>query len=219
MLAGKYSGEDSEKSGAGVCGLLLVKGNVSNEDSGKTIHWNDANDVPRANFGGQLGSWTVLIGGGGSGIETKDRTLLFPVQGTKNTTTEGAERDGKAVSLIMYSTDNTNWKLSKGMSDGGCSDPSIVEWKDGKLMMMTACDDGRRRVYEIGDKEKSWTEALGTLSRVWANKKGGRWKGVRSGFTTATLGSDDNRRNVMLVTLPVYFKENKTTNATGVLHL
>ncbi|EKF26701.1 trans-sialidase, putative, partial [Trypanosoma cruzi marinkellei] len=37
------------------------------------------------------------------------------------------------------------------MSADGCSDPSVVEWK-GKVMMMTACDDGRRRVYEIGDK-------------------------------------------------------------------
>ncbi|EKF28933.1 trans-sialidase, putative [Trypanosoma cruzi marinkellei] len=94
------------------------------------------------------------------------------------------------------------------MSADGCSDPSVVEWK-GKVMMMTACDDGRRRVYEIGDKGESWTEALGTLSRVWGNnQKGG------SGFITAKI----EERGVMLVTLPVYPKE-KGGNGKGELHL
>ncbi|RNC31891.1 trans-sialidase, partial [Trypanosoma cruzi] len=108
--------------------------------------------------------------------------------------------------------------LSKGMSDGGCSDPSVVEWgKDKKLIMMTACDDGRRRVYESGDKGESWTEALGTLSRVWSNKKGEGEKGVRSGFITATIDGVD-KRNVMLVTLPVYSKED-SKKEKGELHL
>ncbi|EKF29162.1 trans-sialidase, putative, partial [Trypanosoma cruzi marinkellei] len=103
------------------------------------------------------------------------------------------------------------------MSADGCSDPSVVEWKDGKLMMMTACDDGRRRVYEIGDKGESWTEALGTLSRVWGNKKDEDVKLVRSGFITATIGND-GKKKVMLITLPVYSKkENK--NGKGELHL
>ncbi|EKF30750.1 trans-sialidase, putative, partial [Trypanosoma cruzi marinkellei] len=103
-----------------------------------------------------------------------------------------------------------------GMSDGGCSDPSVVGWKD-KLMMMTACDDGRRRVYESGDKGESWTEALGTLSRVWGNKKGEDAKDVGSGFITATIdgAENDKKRDVMLITLPVYVKE----NGKGVLHL
>ncbi|RNF03600.1 putative trans-sialidase [Trypanosoma cruzi] len=116
--------------------------------------------------------------------------------------------DVKTVSLIIYSSKEvTNWNLSKGASEGGCSVPSVVEWKD-KLMMMTACDDGRRRVYEIGDKGDSWTEALGTLSRVWGNRKGNE-KAVGSGFTTAKIGDgvDDNKKNVMLVTLPVYSNE------------
>ncbi|ESS60608.1 trans-sialidase [Trypanosoma cruzi Dm28c] len=85
--------------------------------------------------------------------------------------------------------------------------------------MMTACDDGRRRVYESSDMGDSWTEALGTLSRVWGNKHGEGEKGVRSGFITATIGGDDNR-NVMLVTLPVYAKEAVTGgNGKGKLHL
>ncbi|ESS60977.1 trans-sialidase [Trypanosoma cruzi Dm28c] len=78
--------------------------------------------------------------------------------------------------------------------------------------MMTACADGRRRVYEIGDMGEEWTEALGTLSRVWGNKQKGEG-GVRSGFITATI---DNR-DVMLVTLPV--DSSKDGNAKGELHL
>ncbi|EKF29393.1 trans-sialidase, putative [Trypanosoma cruzi marinkellei] len=86
------------------------------------------------------------------------------------------------------------------MSADGCSDPSVVEWEKEKLMMMTACDDGRRRVYESGDKGESWTEALGTLSRVWSNKKDKDVKLVRSGFITATLDGVGKKRKVMLVT-------------------
>ncbi|EKG08055.1 trans-sialidase, putative, partial [Trypanosoma cruzi] len=83
--------------------------------------------------------------------------------------------------------------------------------------MMTACDDGRRRVYESVDKGESWTEALGTLSRVWSNKQGNE-KRVGSGFITAKIG--DDKRNVMLVTLPVYAKETeKEDNGKGKLHL
>ncbi|EKG08138.1 trans-sialidase, putative, partial [Trypanosoma cruzi] len=94
------------------------------------------------------------------------------------------------------------------MSADGCSDPSVVEWKDEKLIMMTACDGGRRRVFESGDMGDRGRRHSGTLSRVWSNKKGEEAKGeeakgVRSGFTTATIDGDDNR-NVMLVTLPVY---------------
>ncbi|EKF30731.1 trans-sialidase, putative, partial [Trypanosoma cruzi marinkellei] len=128
------------------------------------------------------------------------------------------EREYKTVSLIIYSSATESWKLSKGMSADGCSDPSVVEWNDGKLMMMTACDDGRRRVYESGDKGESWTEALGTLSRVWGKKKDGEAKNVGSGFITATIDDDGTeKRNVMLVTLPVYSTENGKEK--GKLHL
>ncbi|EKF29700.1 trans-sialidase, putative [Trypanosoma cruzi marinkellei] len=105
------------------------------------------------------------------------------------------------------------------MSEGGCSDSSVVEWEKGKLIMMTACDDGRRRVHEINAKEDSWTEALGTLARVWSNKQKGPEKAVGSGFITATVG--DDMKKVMLVTLPVYSKDgNKNeANEKGKLHL
>ncbi|KAF8286591.1 putative trans-sialidase, Group V [Trypanosoma cruzi] len=210
MFAGNYSFEVTEgadqTAAAAQWGLLVAVGNVSNdESSNKRIYWKDASVIPWTDFETQHESLTGLIGGGGSGVKMKDGTLVLPVEGTK--------KNGKAVSLIIRSSDAAGGNLSKGMSADGCSDPSVVEWKD-KLMMMTACDDGRRRVYESADKGDSWTEALGTLSRVWSSKKG-----VRSGFITATI--EDNR-DVMLVTLPVYAKtesEEKENVEKGELHL
>ncbi|EKF98356.1 trans-sialidase, putative, partial [Trypanosoma cruzi] len=208
MLAGTYTFEVNkdidQTAAAAKWGLLVASGNFPNEGSDKKrIYWNDAYVIPWTEFEKQQKSLTRLIGGGGSGVKMKDGTLVLPVEGTKN---------GKAVSLIIY-TANEGGNLSKGMSADGCSVPSVVEWEN-KLMMMTACDDGRRRVYESGDKGESWTEALGTLSRVWGNKHNGNVKGVGSGFITANIGVEDNR-NVMLVTLPVYSKGKEK----GVLHL
>ncbi|KAF8277630.1 putative trans-sialidase, Group V [Trypanosoma cruzi] len=218
MLVGAYnevaaSGEDDVSDTE--LGLLLVKKSVNTEDaSNKKIDWKDTESSLQV-VDAQSDSWTRLIGSGGSGVKMKDETLVFPVEGTKKV--DDTEGDVKTVSLVIYSSDNTNLTLSKGMSDGGCSDPSVVEWEEGKLMMMTACDDGRRRLYESGDMGESWTEALGTLSRVWGNnKKDGKGKAVGSGFITATVGNGD-KRNVMLVTLPVYAE--KDSNEKGKLHL
>ncbi|EKG07736.1 trans-sialidase, putative, partial [Trypanosoma cruzi] len=114
MLVGQYGGKDSQSSGAGGCGLLLVKGSVSVEGtSNNKIVWKDTESPPQRLFDKQLDSWTRLIGSGGSGVEMKDETLVFPVEGTKKKA-EGSEEDGKTVSLIIYSTDTTKWTLSKG---------------------------------------------------------------------------------------------------------
>ncbi|KAF8304073.1 putative trans-sialidase, Group V [Trypanosoma cruzi] len=214
MFAGTYSFEVTDKAAGNTAaaakwGLLVAVGNASNDGSSgkKKIYWNDASVIPWTDSEKQHKSLTRLIGSGGSGVQMKDGTIVFPVEGTKN--------NGKTVSLILYPSDTASGKLSKGMSADGCSDPSVVEWKDGKLMMMTACDDGRRRVYESGDKGNLWTEALGTLSRVWGSKHKGNVKGVRSGFITASLDSVDDKRNVILVTLPVHSENGEK----GVLHL
>ncbi|ESS61477.1 trans-sialidase [Trypanosoma cruzi Dm28c] len=217
MLVGKHSHEAADTCQAGTenikSGMLLVKGQVSGDGDNKKIDWKTTDGVP-CTLGDQHKSWTGLIGGGGSGVKMNDDTLAFPVEGTKR---EGAGKDKKTVSLILYLKDTKSWKLSKGMSADGCSVPSVVEReKDKKLIMMTACDDGRRRVYESGDKGDSWTEALGTLSRVWGNQNEGHEKGVGSGFSTATIDGVEDNRNVMLVTLPVYPKKEKEK---GELHL
>ncbi|EKG01307.1 trans-sialidase, putative [Trypanosoma cruzi] len=213
MLVGKHSHETADNCQANSekikSGMLLVKGEVVKGGNTK-IRWNETGVLP-CTLGAEHKSLSQLIFGGGSGVKLRDATFLFPVEGTKKEKKD--EKDVKTASLIIHNA--ASWKLSKEMSDDGCGVPSVVEWKDDKLMMMTACDDGRRRVYEIGDKGESWTEALGTLSRVWGNPKGNE-RGVRSGFITAKI---DNR-NVMLVTLPVYAKETEKKNAEkGVLHL
>ncbi|PWV17092.1 putative trans-sialidase, Group V [Trypanosoma cruzi] len=219
MLAGSYSWTltaDDQAADAGDWGLMLVKGNVSEEaESKKRILWNDTYAIPWNYKGKQHESLTKLTGSGGSGVKMNDGTLVFPVEGTKKL--NGTENDGRTVSLIIHSSDAAGWVLPKGMSADGCGDPSVVEWKD-KLIMMTACDDGRRRVYESGDKGESWTEALGTLSRVWGNKRVEKVDIVRSGFITATVGNDNKK--VMLVTLPVYAKKDEKDNEEkSVLHL
>ncbi|KAF5216701.1 putative trans-sialidase, Group V [Trypanosoma cruzi] len=210
MLVGKYNRNDAQDSGEGDWGLLLVKGNVSDEESSKKIDWTDTKRLP-CTLGEEHESLTRLVGGGGSGVKMDDGRLVFPVEAVKE---DDTEEDGKAVSLILYYTATPSCTLSKGMSDDGCSDPSVVEWKD-KLMMMTACDDGRRRVYESGDKGDSWTEALGTLSRVWGNRRdGNKANDVGSGFITATI----EKRDVMLVSLLVYSSKNGSVEK-GVLYL
>ncbi|EAN96838.1 trans-sialidase, putative [Trypanosoma cruzi] len=219
MLAGNYSWAYAEDDQAVGWGLVLVKGNVSDENQkDKRIYWDDTYAIPWTYKGNQHKSLVRLIGGGGSGVKMKDDRLVFPLEGTTKKEVDTKE-DGKAVSLIIYSSDAKNWKLSKGMSADDCSDPSVVEWEDKKLMMMTACDDGRRRVYESADMGESWTEALGTLSRVWGNNQKRHDKGVGSGFIKATIGGDENNRNVMLVTLPVYSKKDKKEIRKGKLHL
>ncbi|KAF8292192.1 putative trans-sialidase [Trypanosoma cruzi] len=210
MLAGNYSNKGASDDHAGDWGLLLVRGNVSGEErKDKRIYWRDTYGLPWAFFVKQHESLTRLIGSSGSGVKMKDGPFVFPVEGMKN--------NGKTVSLIIYSSDIASWKLSKKTSADGCSNPSVVEWEKDKLMMMTACDDGRRRVYESGEKGDSWTEALGTLSRVWGDKKGEKVEIVGSGFITATI---ENKKNVMLATLPVYSKEvDKEDNRKSELHL
>ncbi|EKF26014.1 trans-sialidase, putative, partial [Trypanosoma cruzi marinkellei] len=222
MLVGNYSQTAvAQRSAADDSGILLVKGEVSGKSGTENkIEWKNTNDVSRASFGAQLESWTQLTGGGGLGVDMGNGRLLFPVEGTKKKKDGEPEKEEKAVSLIIYSLSGTaSWTLSNGMSADGCSDPSVVEWEKDKLMMMTACDDGRRRVYEIRDGGESWTEALGTLSRVWGNP--GDETSFRSGFTTATIdGIEGDNRNVMLVTLPVYADKAGTgDNRKGKLHL
>ncbi|EAN94608.1 trans-sialidase, putative [Trypanosoma cruzi] len=223
MLVGKHSHGDLAECKAGTekikSEILLVKGTVSGDEAEKKIRWNDTDGLP-CTLGEEHKSLSQLILGGGSGVKMHDDTLVFPVEGKKKK--EKEEKDVKTVSLILYSKDFTTWTLSKGMSADGCSVPSVVEWeKEKKLMMMTACDDGPRRVYESDDKGDSWTEALGTLSRVWGNKRDKKAKLVRSGFITARTDGVEDKRTVMLVTLPVYSKKEKNgnSNGKGVLHL
>ncbi|KAF8301056.1 putative trans-sialidase, Group V, partial [Trypanosoma cruzi] len=124
MIVGKYSRTPAtgQKSGADDWGLLLVKGTVSAEgdDTGKKIQWN-VNQLPAGTLSeGEHDSSMQLIGGGGSGVKMEDGTLVFPLEAVKKKD-DNAGKDGKTVSLILYSSDTASWTLSKGMSADGCS--------------------------------------------------------------------------------------------------
>ncbi|EKF29240.1 trans-sialidase, putative, partial [Trypanosoma cruzi marinkellei] len=138
MLAGNYSrtaNATAEESGAVEWGLLLVKGNVSDDEKkGKRIQWNDTYAIPWNYNVKQQKNLTRLFGSGGSGVKMNDGTLVFPMEGTKKGKEGEAKEEGNTitVSLILYSSDARIWMLSKGMSADGCGDPSVVEWgKDG----------------------------------------------------------------------------------------
>ncbi|RNE95273.1 surface glycoprotein, partial [Trypanosoma rangeli] len=89
----------------------------------------------------------------------EDGTLLFPVTARKI-------GDNKAVSMIIYSKDDgKNWVLPHGMLPVRCTDPLIVEWEQGQLVMVAKCNF-LLMVFESRDMGATWREAVGTLTRV-----------------------------------------------------
>ncbi|RNC60150.1 trans-sialidase, partial [Trypanosoma cruzi] len=103
MLAGKYSraaATNPQERGAGDWGLLLVKGEVSSEESNKKIQWNKNQRLVGTFSDGEQDSLMQLVAGGGSGVQTDDDTLVFPVEGKKEK--NGESNDGKTVSLVIY---------------------------------------------------------------------------------------------------------------------
>ncbi|KAF5216154.1 hypothetical protein ECC02_011108 [Trypanosoma cruzi] len=118
-----------------------------------------------------------------------DGTLVFPVQ--------FLTMGGDTASTIMYmNPGQQHWTFAKSATHAGCTNPSILEWEAGKIIMITSCKYGRRRVYESTDKGNTWTEAVGTLSRVWSNSLAGLGLHIQSGLITATIGG----KKVILLT-------------------
>ncbi|KAF8284829.1 putative trans-sialidase, Group V, partial [Trypanosoma cruzi] len=98
MLVGKYSlspAAGAREIGAGDWGFLLVKGEVSNEESNKQIDWKDTKRLQWKPLGGTNDFLTELIGGGGSGVKTNDGTLLFPLEAMKK------DENKKTVLLVI----------------------------------------------------------------------------------------------------------------------
>ncbi|RNC34476.1 exo-alpha-sialidase, partial [Trypanosoma cruzi] len=118
-----------------------------------------------------------------------DGTLVFPVQ--------FLTMGGSTASTIMYwNSGQQHWTFANSATHAGCTNPIILEWEAGKIIMITSCESDRRRVYESTDKGNTWTEALGTLSRVWSNSLAGLGLHIQSGFITATIGG----KKVILLT-------------------
>ncbi|RNE95104.1 group II trans-sialidase superfamily, partial [Trypanosoma rangeli] len=138
-------------------GLDLLVGEAKQD---KVIQWGEPNPLlPHIEPSAKRRGVKEFLGGGGSGVVMEDGTLVFPVT---------ARKKGKKyfLSMIIYSKDDgKNWVLSQGMLPVGCTDPLIVEWEQGQLVMVAKCDS-LSKVFESRDMGATWTEAVRTLTRV-----------------------------------------------------
>ncbi|EAN83882.1 trans-sialidase, putative, partial [Trypanosoma cruzi] len=184
-------------------GLLLVKGSVS---GGNVITWNETHAVTFGNDEYVAKSLTHMVSGGGSGIKTKDGTLMFPMQ--------AAYEDGKTSLLSMrFDKSEKKWKLSHQTVSDGCRDPTIVEWGGGRFLMMASCEQGYRDVCGSTESGWNWYPYGETLPRVWGDSHNRKGHGVQNAFIKVTIED----KGVMLVTLPVYPKDDNKQK--GRLHL
>ncbi|RNE98159.1 sialidase [Trypanosoma conorhini] len=136
----------------------------------------------------------AYLGGTGVAIVASNGNLVYPVQ--------VADMKKRLSARIMYSEDDgSTWKFAEGRSEFGCSEPVVLEW-DGKLIMNNRVDGRHRLVYESDDMGKTWTEALGTLSRVWGTSPIPNQPGSQSSFIAVTIEG----KRVMLFTHPLNFK-------------
>ncbi|RNE97535.1 group II trans-sialidase superfamily [Trypanosoma rangeli] len=136
--------------------LVLLVGDATQD---KVIKWDQPTWILRQiePFAKQRGL-KEFVGGGGSGIVMEDGTFVFPV----------TARRGKQdiFSMIIYSKDDGNsWVLPQGMLPVGCTDPLIVEWEQGQLLMI-AKYNSLSKVFESRDMGATWTEAVRTITRV-----------------------------------------------------
>lgn len=140
-------------------------------------------------------SLTRLVGVG-VGIWMEDGTFVLPVQMMRN--------DERMVSLVLrYESSAGGWKFSERSEVLDCTNSSVVEWKAGKLFMIVSCDRGYRKVYESMNKGETWTEAVGTLSRVWGNSQQRDVVGGPNGFISAEIDGT----KVMLFAHSVFLKD------------
>ncbi|RNC52103.1 sialidase-like protein [Trypanosoma cruzi] len=208
MLVGKYSRTKSQVAGTNEPGLLLLKGTVADEGGRKKIRWNETRVVKPQGIG-YSHSLTELIGGGGSGAVMGDGAIVFPMQ--------AKDKDGTSVLLSMrFSNSGNKWELSYETPGKGCRDPTLVKWEkcedDERLFMMAHCAGGYYDVYMSTWNGYNWNPVGEPITRVWGNSHDRKGYGVQSGSTTAIIEG----REVMLITAPVYAKED---NGEGRLHL
>ncbi|ORC89833.1 Chain A, Sialidase, partial [Trypanosoma theileri] len=172
-----------------------VKKTAINGKVNATITWNNPvslKSIFPENIAGAASK--QFLGGVGVSIVTTNGTLVFPVQ--------AMNKINGVASMIMYSQDDGNtWKFANGITALGCTESSIVEW-EGKLIMNTRVDYSPRKVFESTDMGETWTEAVGTLSRVWGNSPSRKGPGSQGPFIPVTIEG----KRLMLFTHPLNFK-------------
>ncbi|KAF5223100.1 hypothetical protein ECC02_003927 [Trypanosoma cruzi] len=185
-------------------GLLLVKGSVR---GGNEITWKETHAVTFGNDERINKFLTQLVSGGGSGIKTKDGTFMFPMQATD-------EKEKTSLLSMRFDKSENKWRLSHKTVGDGCRDPTIVEWgEEDRLLIMASCERGYRDVYASTGSGVDWYTYGETITRVWGNSHDRKGHGVQNAFIKVTIENKD----VMLVTLPVYSKDNE--GGKGRLHL
>ncbi|RNE97128.1 trans-sialidase, partial [Trypanosoma conorhini] len=141
----------------------------------------------------QQRSWKVLQPASMSrGVAVGDATVLFPLMGTTN------DETGGRACTVMYSSDNgDNWGIPAApVVAQDCDAATLLEW-EGKLFMATSgSSQWRRRIFESGDKGKTWNEAAGPFSRLLGDAYALTMAYVASALTTATISG----RSVLLYT-------------------
>ncbi|ORC83732.1 Chain A, Orthorhombic Form Sialidase 648 [Trypanosoma theileri] len=188
----QYDGKDWEP----VFSVGEVKKTTINGKVNATITWTDPVSLksifPKEIAGGPS---KQFLGGVGVSIVTTNGTLVFPVQ-AMNTNKE-------ITAMIMYSKDGGDtWKFANGITALGCTESSILEW-EGKIILNARVDKGFRKVFESTDLGETWTEAVGTLSRVWGNSPKRKGPGSQGPFIPVTIEG----KRVILFTQPQNYKE------------
>ncbi|RNE98382.1 group II trans-sialidase superfamily [Trypanosoma rangeli] len=137
--------------------LVLLVGESTQD---KVIQWGKPTSLlPQIEQSAKQRGLKEFIGGGGSGVVMEDGTFVFPVTAMRT-------EENETVSTIIYSKDDgKNWVLSQGMLPAGCTDPLIIEWEQGQLLM-AAKYNSLSKVFESRDMGATWTEAVRTLTRV-----------------------------------------------------
>ncbi|RNE95778.1 group II trans-sialidase superfamily, partial [Trypanosoma rangeli] len=160
LLVGGYHQKydpSSKKWTASSQGLDLLVGESTQD---KLIQWGEPTSfAPQIEPSATQRGLDRFVGGGGSGVVMEDGTLVFPVTARRT-------GDNEAVSMIIYSKDDgKNWLLPLGMLPVGCTDPLIVEWEQGQLVMVAQCNSFLR-AFESRDMGAMWRETVRTLTRV-----------------------------------------------------
>ncbi|KAH9579895.1 Sialidase [Trypanosoma melophagium] len=144
-----------------------------------------------------------FVGGTGSPIlKMKSSTLVFPVQ-----LTTSSEKITSGIMLLRPS--DHHWVLGGVLLDEDTYNPAILDWENGKLMMIAQHTSGYQRVYESNYLGETWTESISTLSRVWVNSPVPVARGSQNKFITATI----DRKDVIL------FAQSVVTGTNTELHL
>nr|CDI70087.1 TS3 protein [Trypanosoma congolense] len=206
VLVGRYNKSDAYwtwQGGGGDWDILMHKGTVTKSLRGGkpsvNIEWDEPQNLKYLlSTVGKIDGRSLIqyIGGVGNCVVTPNGTIVLPVQ-VLNT-------NRSVMAMIIYSTDEgESWQFSKSATPVGTTESSIVWWDD-KLLLngRTNNDLGYRKVYESSDLGTTWTEVVGTISRVIGNSPGRNQPGSSGSSIAITLEG----MRVMLITQPKNIK-------------